>query len=64
MNVGIYDRIRGSNVFFEASTFLLIHKVSLKYLSLVDDDRDNLVFELADFPSERSFFKFAPTMKI
>lgn len=64
MNVGIYNRIRGSTVFFDSSTFLLVHKVSLKYLTLVEGERDNVVLELSDFPQEKSFFKFAPTMKI
>lgn len=64
MNVGIYDKMRGTNVLFGTSTFLLIHKVSLKYLSLVADDMDNLTFELVDYPNETSFFKFMSSLKI
>jgi len=36
----------------------------MKYLSLNDDDNDNLHFCLVDFPEERSFFRFQPSLKM
>lgn len=64
MTENIYKKMKGTNIVFGASSFLLIHKLSLKYLSLRTEDKDNMSFCLVDYPNENSFFKFMSSLKI
>ena len=64
MNLKIYEKMKGTPVLFSASSFLLIHKASLKYLSIKRDHSDNWKFTLVDFPDNESFFKFQSCLRI
>jgi hypothetical protein len=38
----IYDKARNTAIYFNSTNFVLVHKVSLKYLTLEDSDQDRL----------------------
>jgi hypothetical protein len=63
-NADTYEKMKGTPLCFNTSQFVLVHKTSMKYLSFDDSDADNLSFCLVDYPTENSFFKLAPCLKM
>jgi len=42
-NADTYEKMKNTPLMFNSSTFVLLHKVSSKYVSLNDSDSDNLL---------------------
>ncbi len=41
-NITIYNKLKGTPVLFGTSVFQLVHLATMKYLSLNEDNKDNL----------------------
>lgn len=41
-NISTYDKMKNTPITYNSTVFVLVHKLSMKYLSLNDDDKDNL----------------------
>ena len=63
-NADTYEKMKGTPLCFNTSQFVLVHKVSMKYLTLDDSDPDNLIYSLEDYPKEGSFFRLNPCLKM
>lgn len=63
-NIDSYEKTKNLPVSFNSATFVLVHKASMKYLSLLDDEQDELVYHLVDYPDQGAFFSMAPCLKM
>lgn len=41
-NISTYDKMKNTPITYNSTVFVLVHKLSMKYLSLNDEDKDNL----------------------
>lgn len=41
-NIDTYEKMKNTAINYNSTTFVLVHKLSMKYLSLDDSDKDNL----------------------
>lgn len=41
-NIDTYEKMKNTPISYNSTIFVLVHKVSMKYLSLDDADKDNL----------------------
>jgi hypothetical protein len=41
-NIDTYDKMKNTTISYNSTNFVLVHKLSMKYLSLDDSDKDNL----------------------
>jgi inositol 1,4,5-triphosphate receptor type 3 len=55
--------MKGTPIIFNSSVFHLVHVPSLKFLTLNDENTENLFFSLVDFASEGSVLKFIPCLQ-
>lgn len=61
--MSIYNKLKGTEILFETSNFHLLHLASLKFLSIDDENPEQIKYKLDDFPSENCLFKFFPCLK-
>ncbi|KAL4511687.1 hypothetical protein ABPG72_012532 [Tetrahymena utriculariae] len=61
-NILSFNKLKGTPVSFSTSSFHLVHKASLKYLSVDDTNQDNYIFKFVDFPDQNCLFKFMPCL--
>ncbi|CAD8133483.1 unnamed protein product [Paramecium octaurelia] len=61
-NISLTSKLTGVPLIFGSSTFMLVHVTSLKFLTLNDENPEDLHFQLKDFPEEGSIMKFTPCL--
>lgn len=61
-NISLANKLTGTDLIFGSSQFMLVHVTSLKFLTLNDDNPEDLKFSLSDFPDEGSILKFSPCL--
>lgn len=49
-NISTYDKMKNTPITYNSTVFVLVHKLSMKYLSLNDEDKDNLRYALFTRP--------------
>lgn len=62
-NISLSDKFKGTPLIFGSSTFHLVHVASLKFLTINDDNIEDIRFELKSFPNEGSILKFIPCLQ-
>ncbi|CAD8074919.1 unnamed protein product [Paramecium sonneborni] len=63
-NLGVIQKSYNSSICFASSNFMLLHINSLKFLTLYQDDNNNLFLQLTENPDECCFFNFDPSLKL
>jgi len=61
-NISLTKKLSGTALIFGSSQFMMVHVTSLKFLTLNDENPEDLKFILKDFPEEGSILKFAPCL--
>ncbi|CAD8158586.1 unnamed protein product [Paramecium pentaurelia] len=63
-NLGVIQKSYNASICFASSNFMLLHINSLKFLTLYQDDNNNLFLQLTENPDECCFFNFDPSLKL